>query len=89
MGLGKFWPDLEILEGFLMGRDFSFSGDFGVLESLFFCFCQAVSESRICGQIMVIDSPGYPQFLVSQSFRRCQIRRQQMEKSHFPLPHVH
>ena len=26
------------------------------------------------------DSPGYPQFLVSQSFRRCQIRRQQMEK---------
>ena len=35
------------------------------------------------------NSPGYRQFLVSESFRRCQIWRRQMEKSHFPPPRVH
>ena len=28
MGLGKFWPDLEIAEAFVMGLEISFSGDF-------------------------------------------------------------
>ena len=36
MGLGKFWPDLEISEAFLTGLEVSFSSDF------------CVSESRIC-----------------------------------------
>lgn len=36
MGLGKFWPDLEISEAFLMGLEVSRSSDF------------CVSESRIC-----------------------------------------
>ena len=34
MGLGKFWPDLEISEAFVIGLEVSFSGDFafGVLN---------------------------------------------------------
>ena len=52
MGLGKFWPDLEISEAFFMSLDFSFSGDFDLSESLIF-FGRPVSESRIYGQIML------------------------------------
>ena len=38
VGLRKFWPDVEILEAFLMGLKVSFSSDFCVLESRFFLF---------------------------------------------------
>ena len=40
MGLGKVWPDLKILEVFLMGVEVSF------LDNFF--FCQRVLGSRIC-----------------------------------------
>ena len=36
VGLGKFWPDLEISEALLMGLEVSFWSDFCVLESRFF-----------------------------------------------------
>lgn len=36
MGLGKFWPDLEISEAFFMGLEVSFLSDF------------CVSVSRVC-----------------------------------------
>lgn len=39
MGLGKFWPDLEISEAFLMGLEVSFLGAFWVsVSSIFFFF---------------------------------------------------
>ena len=38
MGLGKFWPDLEISEALLMGFEVSFSSDFCVLESRYIFF---------------------------------------------------
>ena len=66
-----------------MGLNFSFSGDFDV--SFFLPKGLGVSDLWADDD----NSPGYRQFLVSESFRRCQIRRRQMEKSHFPLPHVH
>ena len=42
MGLGKFWPDLEISEAFLMGLEVSFLGAFWVSVSSIFFFCRWV-----------------------------------------------
>ena len=41
MGLGKVWPDLEILEVFLMGVEVSFLDNF-------FLFAKRFLGSRIC-----------------------------------------
>ena len=48
MGLGKFWPDLEISEALLMAFEDSFSSDFYVLESRIcrFLFPFGLQESK-------------------------------------------
>ena len=46
MALTKVWPDLEILQAFMMGLEVSFLGDFSS-QSLKF-FCRQVSKSLIC-----------------------------------------
>ena len=48
--LAKFWPDLEILEAFLMGLEVSFSGDFCVSDlSLFFPYGLKEFNFRVHG----------------------------------------
>ena len=52
MGLGKFWPDLEISEAFLMGLEVSFLDNFflpkgfGVSSLSFFFFLFGLQESH-------------------------------------------
>ena len=53
MGVGKFWPDLEIPEA-LMVREVLFSSDFCVLESQFF-FCRWIWDLRICHFFLLFD----------------------------------
>lgn len=57
MGLGKFWPNLEVWKAFLIGLEVSFSGDFasGGLELFFQSRCRVskpgssiLAKSRIC-----------------------------------------
>ena len=57
VGLGKFWPDLELWKAFLIGLEVSFSGDFTSrgLELFFKSPCRVpkpgssiLAKSRIC-----------------------------------------
>ena len=63
MGLAKFWPDLEILQAFLMGLEVSFLGDFSS-RSLEF-FCRRVSKSLICRCFFLfgLQEVNFPEFM--------------------------